>query len=195
MKYSKKVCIHDKVTVALNADKDRYYKTETNTNGYHIGNVCVCCHDSEGLNSFRAPTKSNGHSAVYARVTFLEMIVLKENASQKDLVDYEGHFLITVAGNTLIVDRPYHHLYGSTIQRIVKAKGAYRSINIISHILSKCKTAIYLNNVIIDYETTSKIKKALNDNITKEYKDELLKNKASANVTTNHYGFTNKYSP
>ena len=32
-------------------------------------------------------------------------------------------------------------------------------------------------------ETASKIKRALKDNITKEYKDELMKNKASANVT------------
>jgi len=52
MKYSKKVCKHDKVVVTLNADKDKYLNYETSTNGNTIGNVCVCYHDSERLYFF-----------------------------------------------------------------------------------------------------------------------------------------------
>jgi len=39
--------------------------------------------------------------------------------------------------------------------------------------------------VVIDREITGRIKRALADNITKEYKDELIKNKPPANVTSN----------
>ena len=52
MNYSKKVCAHDKVIVALNADKEIYLNYGTSSSGDLIGNVCLRCHDSEELNSF-----------------------------------------------------------------------------------------------------------------------------------------------
>ena len=55
-----------------------------------IGNVCVRCHDTKELNSFGSPKKFIITDGGYARVTFPEMIVLKENASLKILVDDEG---------------------------------------------------------------------------------------------------------
>jgi len=53
MKHSKKVCAHDKVIVASNGDYEIYLNYETSIDGILIGNVCVRCHDSEALNSFR----------------------------------------------------------------------------------------------------------------------------------------------
>ena len=44
------------------------------------------------------------------------------------------------------------------------------------------------NNVVIDCETASEIKRALTANITKEYKYELMENKALANDTCDIMG-------
>ena len=42
-----KMCSHDSVIVALNADKEKYLNYETSTSGSTIENVCVSYHDSE----------------------------------------------------------------------------------------------------------------------------------------------------
>jgi hypothetical protein len=55
MKYSKKVCAHDKIIVAMNAEKKKYLKYKISINGDSIGNICVRCHDSEELHSFGIP--------------------------------------------------------------------------------------------------------------------------------------------
>ena len=55
MKYSKKVCAHDRITVMLNADKEKYLNYETSINGDLIGNVCVRGHASKELNSIGIP--------------------------------------------------------------------------------------------------------------------------------------------
>ena len=55
MKYLRKVCVHDKVIAALNAEKEKYLNYEISISGVVNGNVCVRCHESEGLNSFGAP--------------------------------------------------------------------------------------------------------------------------------------------
>ena len=39
MKYFKKVCVHDRAIVALNADKDEYLNYETSTSGDFIGST------------------------------------------------------------------------------------------------------------------------------------------------------------
>ena len=52
MKYSKKVCAHDKVIVVLNADKDKYLNYETSSSVNTIGNVCVHFHGSKRSNLF-----------------------------------------------------------------------------------------------------------------------------------------------
>jgi hypothetical protein len=113
------------------------------------------------------------------------MIALKENANIKITVDDRGQLLATVAGNTLPTDTSYRQLSGISIQRKVKRRKTYSSTNIINHILSTCRNC-YLckNNVVIHSEIAGKIKKALVENINKEYKDESMKNKVPANVTT-----------
>ena len=58
MKYSKKVCAHDKVIVVLNANKDKYFNYETSINGYLFENVSIHCHDIERLNSIGARNDS-----------------------------------------------------------------------------------------------------------------------------------------
>ena len=53
------------------------------------------------------------------------------------------------------------------------------------------ETAMYVkNNAVIERETESTIKMALTDNITKEYTDELVENKALANITCAIMGLT-----
>ena len=47
MKYFKKVCLHDRVIMAVNADKEKYLNNEQITCVKTIGNVRVKCHDSE----------------------------------------------------------------------------------------------------------------------------------------------------
>ena len=179
------MCSHASVIVALNADKEKYLNYETSTSGSTIGNVCVRCHDTMELNFFGVPKKFNYTNGGYGKVSFPEMLVLKENANIKIIVDEEGYLLASASGNMLPIDRTYRHLLGISIQ--MKAKGkrkAYSSTNIINHILSTCRNC-YLckNNVIIDSEIARKIKRVLSENITMEYKDETMKNKAPANVT------------
>ena len=41
MKYSKKLCAHNKVIVTLNNDKDKYLNYETTTSGDTFGNICI----------------------------------------------------------------------------------------------------------------------------------------------------------
>ena len=106
VKYFEKACAYNKVILALNAGKEKYLNYETSVTAYLIGNVCVRCHD----NSFGVPKNFYHQSAGYAIVTFPEMLVLKENASLKVLVDDEGQLHATIAGNTLPSDKSYHHL-------------------------------------------------------------------------------------
>jgi len=185
MKHFKKVCSHDSVIVALNADKEKYLNYEISTGGSTIGYVCVRCHDSKELNFFGVPKKFNSYDGGYARLRSPEMITLKENANIKIIVDKEGHLLASACGNMLPSVKPYRQLSGISIQTKAKTKRkAYSSTNIINHILSTCRN-FYLckNSVIIDSEISRKIKRALAENITKEYKDESMKNKVPANVT------------
>ena len=139
MNYSKKVCTHDKIIVALNADKDRYLNQERNINGDFIGNVCVRCHDSEKLNFFGLSKPSNITHGGYARMRYTENLVLKENANIKIIVDEDGHLLATGSGNTLPVDRSYCHRSGINIQMKLKRKRKVNCCtNIINHILCTC---------------------------------------------------------
>ena len=113
---------------------------------------------------------------IYTRVTFPEMILLQEITSLKCLVDEEGQLLSTAVGNVLPVDRSYHHLSSSSIRKKIRRRQAYSGNNVICHILSMCQNCtLCKNNVVIDSGTTSKIKRAFTDGITKEYKDELMK--------------------
>jgi len=184
MEHFNKVCLHNKVIVALNADKEKYLNFETSTGGSTIGNVCMHCHDSKELNFFGIPKKFNSYVGGYARLRSPEMIALKENANIKIIIDDRGQLLATVAGNTLPTDTSNRHLSGISIQRKINKRKAYSSTNIVNHILSTCRNC-YLckNNVRIDSEIARKIKRALSENITMEYKDESMKNKAPANVT------------
>ena len=56
MEYSKK-CAHDKVVVAMNADKDKYLNYETNANGDLIKDECMLCYESKELIFFRSTEK------------------------------------------------------------------------------------------------------------------------------------------
>ena len=76
MKSFKKVCVHDKVIVALNTDKENYLNYDTSINGDLIGNVCVCCHDSKELNSFGVNKNFHRQNRGYTRVKFSEKVVL-----------------------------------------------------------------------------------------------------------------------
>jgi len=67
-----------------------------------------------------------------------------------------GQLLANGFGNTLPVDRSYRHLPGISIQMKAKGKGL-------------CK-----NDVVIDSEIQSRIKRTLTDNITTGYKEELI---------------------
>jgi len=101
MNHSKKVCAPDKVIVALNADKDKDLDYETTSSGNIIGNVCVRCHDSDIIESLGLPKQFNIYDGGYVRVTFPEMLVLKENANKKLLVDDEGRLPAAAGGNML----------------------------------------------------------------------------------------------
>jgi len=59
MKYSKKVCVQDKVIVALNAQQEKYLNYQTSTIGNTIGNVCLRFRESDKLYSFGLPKKFN----------------------------------------------------------------------------------------------------------------------------------------
>ena len=51
-----------------------------------------------------------------AKVTFPEMIVLKENTNLKLFVDDEDQLPATAAGNVFTLDNSYHHPSTFTIQ-------------------------------------------------------------------------------
>ena len=61
MKYSKKICAHDKVIAALNACKGKYLNYKTSNSDNTIGNACVRCHDNDRLDFFGIP-KNIQHS-------------------------------------------------------------------------------------------------------------------------------------
>ena len=180
MNYSAKVCTHDKIIVVLNADIDRYLNYETSINGDLIGNVCVRCHDSEKLNFFGLSKPFNIAQGGYARVRAPEMIVLKENANLKIIVDDRGQLLAYSSGSTIPIDRSYSHRSGITIQMKAKKKRkAYCCTSVINHIMSTCQNC-YLckHSVRIDSEIAGKIKRALAYNIINDYKDKLMENEA-----------------
>ena len=55
--------------------------------------------------------------------------------------------------------------------------------------LSTCRNCnLCKSNIVIHEETACKIKSALSENVTKEYKEELMENKAPANVTSTIMG-------
>jgi len=77
----------------------------------------------------------------------------------KLLVDDEGQLLATAASIVLPVDSSYHHLCGMSIQKKIRTRQAYYSVNVIIHILSRDQNCnICECNAIIDGETASKIK-------------------------------------
>ena len=121
MNYPRKVCMHDKVIVALNADKEIYLNYEKSSSGDLIGNVCLHCHENEELNSFGVLKNFHPANGGYKKVSFPEKLVLKENANIKIIVDEEGQLLANGSGNMLAVDRSYRHLSGVSIR--MKAKG------------------------------------------------------------------------
>jgi len=92
MKYSNKTRIHDKVVVAMNANKEKYLSYKSSTNGDLIG-MYAC---------FGVPRKFKYCRGGFARVTSPEKLVLKENANIKLIVDNEGQLL--ARGKTLSVD-------------------------------------------------------------------------------------------
>ena len=55
------MCLHDSVSVTLNADKDKYLNQDTSTIGETIGSTCVRCHDYEGLKLTGIPRKINSY--------------------------------------------------------------------------------------------------------------------------------------
>ena len=64
------------------------------------------------------------HSCGYTRVTFPELLVCKNNASLKLIVNDEGQLLVSTAGNTLRVDESCHRPFGINIQRKVERRQA-----------------------------------------------------------------------
>ena len=85
---------------------------EINSSDDTIGNVSVHCHESDILNFFRKSKKLDITDGGYARVTFPELITLKENTSIKILHDTEGQLLVSKCGNTVPSDKPCHQLSG-----------------------------------------------------------------------------------
>ena len=101
------------------------------------------------------------------------------------LVWDKGQLLSTAAGNILPVDQPYRSHSGISIQMKIRTRQAYSSTNIISQILSMCQNCnLCKNSVVSDNEITSKIKRALVHNITKESIDVLTENQAPKSITT-----------
>ena len=89
LKHFKKVFSHDRIIAALNTDKDKYMNYKTSTNDDTIGNACEDCHDSDRLNFFGLPKKFNVTDSGYPRIKSPKMIVLKDKACQKVIVDKE----------------------------------------------------------------------------------------------------------
>ena len=117
--------------------------------------------------------------------------MLKENVNMKFLIVGESPLLAYGAGNALPVDRSYRHLFYISLQRKTGRLQVYYSNVITMHIISKCqKCNLCKNNIVIDGETASKIKRELKNIITKENKDELMKNKTPPHVTTTIMGLT-----
>jgi exonuclease I len=138
------------------------------------------CHDSEKLDFFGLSKSFKIAQGGYARVRAPEMIVLKENANLKIIVDDRGQLLAYSSGSTIPIDRSYSHRSGITIQMKAKKKRkAYCCTSVINHIMSTCQNC-YLckNNVRIDSEIAGRIKRTLADNIINEYKDELTESEA-----------------
>ena len=120
MKHSKKVFARVNVIVTLKADNEKYLSNETSISWNLIGNVCLCYHDSEALNSLGIPKKKKKFiicEGGHARVKFPEMIVLKENAGLKLLVDDKGQLFATFAGNTVPIDKSYTIFLELTLKR------------------------------------------------------------------------------
>ena len=87
------------------------------------------------MNFFAISKRFNTYDGGYARVTFPEMLVLKENANIKLSLDFnikfspsldynEGELVAFASGSILPIDRSYRHLSGIIIQRKVKRRKA-----------------------------------------------------------------------
>ena len=62
---------------------------------------------------------------------FPDMIVLKEIASPRHLVEDEGQILATVSGNTIPVDGSYDYLSATSIQNKTRRRQAnYNTTNV-----------------------------------------------------------------
>ena len=104
MKYSRKVCAHDKFIVVLNAGKDKYLNYETSYSWDLIKNACLHFHDSETLNFFGVLRRFKIRDRGYVRVPFPEMTVLKKNSKIKLKVNDKTQLLDYGSGNMLPVD-------------------------------------------------------------------------------------------
>ena len=121
----RKICAHGRGIIALDAYKDKYLNYKTSTSGDPMENVCVHFHDNERLNFFGISNKFNITDGGCPRVTFPEMIALKENANIKLIVGDKGKIIAFVSGNKLLVGKSNYHLSGVRVQQKVKRRQAY----------------------------------------------------------------------
>ena len=77
MKFFNKMCLHDNVSVTLNADEHKYLNYDTRIIGEIIGSTFVRCHDYEGLNLIGIPRKIKSYDVGYTRVRSPERISLQ----------------------------------------------------------------------------------------------------------------------
>ena len=68
----------------------KFLNYEASINGDLMGIVCLLRHDSKELNYVGMPKSLYHQNGGYVGVTFPEMVVLKENASLKLLVNDDG---------------------------------------------------------------------------------------------------------
>ena len=92
-----------------------------------------------------------------------------------------GQFLAIVCGNTLPSNKTYRQILSLSTQRKVKIRQTHSFTNIINHVLSTYwSCCLCKHNVVIHSEIVGKIKRALTDNVTKEYKEESKKKQSTS---------------
>ena len=115
-------------------------------------------HESQERNFFAIPKTIKCQSGGYSTVTFPEMILFRENANIKLIVNDEGYVLAYGSDNTLLVDKSFINVI--SIQRKFIRRQTYWCTNIIKKVLSKCLNYYLCNNSVeIDNKIASKIKR------------------------------------